>query len=93
LNLWHKVRPNGGIYVIEDLYHSFSSGIVNDDKESIGEYIGQLLYLLNSDSDKLIKMGFSYLKEPIVPENAKNISQELHEVHSGLLSINCYYHA
>jgi hypothetical protein len=89
LNLWHKVKPDGGVYIVEDLFYSFTThSAINDNPQSIIDYIAQLIFLFNNDSEKFEKNG-----KQIVPENMRNISQQLMEVFESLLSVNCYHSA
>ena len=89
IGLWPLVKPNGGIYVVENFYTSFSNHS-NDFTESFYDYVIKMIYMFNEDMDRLIDLGHNYLKP--MQLNAE-ISEELKNIFNDVLSVNCYYHA
>lgn len=97
IGLWPFLRK-GGVYVIEDMYHSFVdqktsvnkwySGF-NDNDESSVDLMMELLILLN---DPLEVDWIQSLNAPIIKPNITIRSHAL-DIFKNLLSINCYKRA
>lgn len=86
LGLWHHVYPNGGIYVIEDVYFTFYENFA-DQSESAIEMIRKLIFLLNEYNKSTNDRVFKLIKVN------ESIGPELVEVAKSILSINCYFRA
>lgn len=81
LGLWPFVKPNGGIYVLEDICFTFTKGFDNSNESAI-DMIHKLIMLLNdvnTSGPNVIKVNQTF--NPALVEASKTI-----------LSINCFYH-
>ena len=82
MGLWPYVKPNGGVYVLEDLYSTFWNNGYDDSDETAIDMIHKLIMIyngvLNPKNPVKVNMTFS----PLLVETSRSI-----------LSINCYFHA
>lgn len=83
LGLWSYLKPNGGVYVIEDMFFSFYKNFANHNETSI-DLVHKLIMLQN---DALVKGNF------MLPVDDTQFSPQLRSIYKSILSINCYYRA
>ena len=87
IGLWPHLKQNGGIYVIEDFYYSFSKNLhYYDSEESSFDLLMQLIVLLNDPTEIEHLQGSKVIKPFKIKEHALAISKEL-------MSIHCYKRA
>ena len=88
VGLWPFVQKNGGIYVIEDFYYSFSkSPNYYDSNESSFDLISQLIILFNDPTEIEHLHGSKVIYPDMkIRGHAREISKEL-------MSIHCYKRA
>ena len=88
IGLWPFVQKNGGIYVIEDFYYSFSkSANYYDSNKSSFDLISQLIILFNDPTEIEHLHGSKVIYPDMkIREHAREISKEL-------MSIHCYKRA
>ena len=85
IGLWPFLNSNGGIYVIEDFYYSFSKNIYYyDSKESSFDFVTQLIILINDP------LEIEHLKgsETVYPSFKRN--KHALAISKDLMSIHCY---
>ena len=97
IGLWPFMRSNG-VYIIEDMYHSFVDVVqkiylqtynFKDNDESSIDLILELIILLNDP----LEIGYiQYIKPNIVKPNVTITSHAI-EISKSLLSINCFKRA
>ena len=83
VGLWLFVQKNGGIYVIEDFYYSFSKNLhYYDSNESSFDLISQLIIIFNDPTEIEHLHGSKVIYPEIkVREHAREISKDLMSIH------------
>jgi hypothetical protein len=89
IGLWPLVKPNGGIYIIEDTFHSFLNSS-NDHTESVFDIVSKIVYLFNEDAERTAG-GQQQFLNPF--EFGEEVGANLRQFAKDLSNINCYYHA
>ena len=81
LGLWPYVKPNGGIYVLEDIFFTFMKGFDNSEESAI-DIILKLIMLFNNANTQ----------RPNMIRINETFSPALIKASKSILSINCFYH-
>jgi hypothetical protein len=82
------VKSNGGIYVIEDMYHSFLQGF-NDTNETVIDVIHKLIMLKND----VVKENHPQFGTRITLSESETFSEAIRIAAKSIYSINCYFRA